>query len=152
MSPNEIWKPIKNYEGLYEVSTLGRVKSLPRLKINNRGKQLTKEKILKGNDFNKGYLKVPLTDNNHVKKYFLIHRLVAETFVDNDNPKEKTQVNHIDGNKKNNCVDNLEWCTRSYNLQHAYDNGFKPTLKKLCVEIDYLHDEVNKLKEQISKV
>lgn len=152
MSLNEVWKPIKNYEGLYEVSNFGRVKSMPRLKINHGGKQLTKEKILKGNDFNKGYLKVPLTDNNHVRKYFLIHRLVAEAFIINDNPKEKTDVNHIDGNKKNNCVNNLEWCTRSYNLHHAYENGLRPTVKELCIEIENLRNEVNEIKKQINKV
>ena len=141
---NEEWKSIKGYEGLYEISNLGNVKSLSRMKINNRGYQKTKERIAKPVKHNSEYYRVSLTNNNHERKYFSIHRLVAEAFL--PNPDNLPQVNHKDGNKTNNKVENLEWCSRSYNLQHAYDNGLKPTLKKLCIEIDKLKKEVESIK------
>ena len=146
----EIWKPIKNFEGMYEVSNLGRVKSLPRLKINNRGKQLTKERIMKPHDFNAGYYKVPLTDKKHNKKYYLVHRLVAQAFIPNlDN---LPQVNHIDGDKSNNCVDNLEWCDRPYNIRHAYKMGLNPSRKKMIEYINSLEDRIEKIEKIIKSM
>lgn len=120
----EQWKPIKGYEGLYEVSNLGRVKSLP--KYHNCGKQgyMQSEKNLKQIKQNSGYLCVCIYKNGIGKKY-LIHRLVAETFI--PNPENKTQVNHLDGNKENNCIDNLEWVTQKENIQHAYKTGLHNT-------------------------
>lgn len=106
----EEWKPIKGYEGLYEVSNMGRVKSL----------HTSQGIILKQyTDYYK-YMKVTLNKNG-THKTKLVHRLVAITFIRNPNNYEV--VNHKDGNKKNNTVDNLEWCTRSYNTKHAYHNG-----------------------------
>lgn len=99
---NEIWKDIKEYEGLYQVSNLGRIKSL----------KFGKEKILKPINHTGGYLCVDLSKNNK-RLYVKIHRLVAEAFI--PNPENLLQVNHKDENKKNNCVDNLEWCTPQYN-------------------------------------
>jgi hypothetical protein len=147
MKSNEIWKPIKGFEGLYEVSNTGLVKALPRWKINNRGKQLTKEKLLKFNDFSTDYLRVPLTDKNHIKKYYLVHRLVAMTFIPNEN--DLPQVNHIDGNKLNNNVEYLEWCTRQDNIKHAYKMGLNPSRKKIIEYIDSLEDRVEKLEQKI---
>ena len=144
---NEVWKPIKGYEGIYEISNLGNVKALPRIKVNNRGYQKMKERIAKPSKQNSEYFRVSLTNNNHQRKYYSIHRLVAEAFL--PNPNNLPQVNHKDGNKENNNVNNLEWCTRSYNLQHAYDNGLKPTLRKLCIEIDKLRDEIEQIKNSI---
>ena len=108
----EIWKDIKGYEGLYQVSNLGRVKSL--------NGYHRKEIILKLRNNLYGYLTIGLSKNNISKRY-KVHRLVAETFIPNPNNYE--QVNHKDGNKLNNCIDNLEWCNRSYNMKHAYDNN-----------------------------
>ena len=109
----EIWKDIEGYEGLYQVSNLGKVKSL---NYNKTGK----EKELRFNNNGTGYIQVGLTKNKEHKK-FLVHRLVAKTFIPNiDN---KTFINHIDGNKKNNDVNNLEWCTKSENQLHAYRTG-----------------------------
>ena len=147
MKSNEIWKPIKGFEGLYEVSNTGLVKALPRLKVNNRCKQLTKEKLLKFNDFSTDYLRVPLTDKNHIKKYYLVHRLVAMTFIPNE--KDLPQVNHIDGNKLNNNVENLEWCTREDNIKHAYKMGLNPSRKKIIEYVDSLEDRIDKLEKKV---
>ncbi len=104
----EIWKDIKDFEGLYQISNFGRVKSLKTGKIL---KQTIKEN---------GYLQIGLYKNNK-KYYFLVHRLVTEAFI--DNPNNYPQVNHISGIKSENNVDNLEWCNASQNGKHAYDNN-----------------------------
>ena len=96
----EIWKDIPGYEGLYQVSNLGRVKSLGR------------EVLLKPMHNKKGYLLVALY-KNHIRKFKFIHRLVAQTFL--SNPNNLPQVNHKDENKENNCVNNLEFCDNKYN-------------------------------------
>ena len=111
----EIWKDIKGYERLYQVSNLGKIKSLNY----NHTKE---EKIRKLDKSNKGYLSILLCNNNGKKKYN-VHRLVAEAFI--PNPDNLPQVNHIDGNKENNQVNNLEWCTNGYNEAHAYKLGLK---------------------------
>lgn len=121
---NEIWKDIKGYEGYYQVSNLGNVKSLNR-KVNVYENDCIKkrplqEKLIAKTKDKKGYIRVSLSKGyNH--KCPLLHRLVAETFI--PNPNDKPQVNHIDGNKSNNCVDNLEWVTNKENTQHAVKNG-----------------------------
>ena len=108
----EIWKPIKGYEGLYEVSSLGRVKSLQRIDNNNHS---LKEKIMiQHNKY--GYQTICLSKHGK-HQYFRVHRLVAQAFI--PNPNNYTIVNHIDENKQNNCVDNLEWCTQKYNVNHG---------------------------------
>lgn len=143
----EIWEDIKGYEGLYQVSNLGRVKALDRYKINNGGKHLVKEHIMKPNTHGTcDYHRVGLTDNNGTRKYHTIHKLVATAFIENNN--NHREINHKDGNKHNNCVDNLEWCTRSYNIRHAYDNGLRVTIKDLVNEIDKLNKRIEKLENE----
>lgn len=113
----EIWKDIKNYEGFYQVSNLGNVRSLDRyVNYKKIGKQYIKGKNLKPNNVS-GYYQVLLM-NNGKKAYKKVHRLVAETFI--PNPDNKPQVNHIDGNKLNNNVENLEWNTVSENILHSF--------------------------------
>lgn len=114
----EIWKDVVGYEGLYQVSNLGRIKSLPKLCINgNGGKYYTKEKILKPQYGSNGrtYTHVCLRKDGktHIKE---IHRIVAIAFI--PNPLNLPQVNHRDENPSNNTVSNLEWCDGFYN--HNY--------------------------------
>lgn len=119
----EIWMPIKNYESYYEVSNLGRIRSLDRIVKN--GKTTTrfqKGRVLshRVNTKRFGYCEVSLRVNK-VEKRFKVHRLVAEAFIPNiDN---KPFVNHIDGNKENNSVSNLEWCTDKENKKHGWGAG-----------------------------
>lgn len=119
----EIWKDIKGYEGFFMVSNLGRVKRVPRISINKWSTEtFLKEKILNPTLSYKGYPTVTLRkEKNKDHKTFFVHRLVANHFL--GNPENKQQINHIDGNKKNNKVDNLEFCTQSENIKHAYKIG-----------------------------
>lgn len=113
----EVWKDIKDYEGLYQVSNLGRVKSLKRKVYAGRGRMRWQcEKILSNNKTNgNGYKIVSLSkDNKGQNKY--IHRLVAEAFI--LNPNNYKYINHKDENKGNNYVDNLEFCTAQYNIRY----------------------------------
>ena len=110
----EIWKDIKGYEKLYQVSNLGRVRSFPR-KYANYGNEI---KILKGLN-NRGYLRVSLSKNGKCKM-FSIHRLVAEAFI--PNPNNYSCVNHKDENPSNNNVKNLEWCSINYNCNYGNRN------------------------------
>lgn len=119
----EKWKPVKGYEGLYEVSSLGRIKSLSKRVDSGKCHRSYPEKILKPGKDSKGYLRVVLSDYNHKSHTYKLHRLVAEAFI--PNPKKLPEVNHIDGNKANDSVDNLEWIGRSDNLKHAYKNALK---------------------------
>jgi hypothetical protein len=119
----EIWKPVPNYEGFYEVSNLGRFRSLDGYRKCRAGKLAKKKgQIIKQGKYPNGYMQVHFKVNG-IDKCFLSHRIVADVFVENDNPKLKTIVNHIDGNKYNNNISNLEWVTYSENQKHAYKNG-----------------------------
>lgn len=113
----EIWKDIVGYEGLYKVSNLGYVKSINRTTSHNR---ILKGKLLKMIVDKDNYFEVSLCKNNK-KKNYRVHRLVAETFI--SNPDNLPQVNHIDGNKQNNNVCNLEWVTCKQNIQHSFKMG-----------------------------
>lgn len=118
----EIWKDITEYKGLYQISNFGRVKSLERVVIFKDGRKKTiPERILKQGKCKNGYLLVCLWKNNKVK-YFTVHKLVALTFLENDNPTEKTQVNHLDENKENNHVSNLKWVTPKENNNYGTRN------------------------------
>lgn len=112
MIEQEIWKNIKNYEGLYKISNLGRVKSLPKY----AGRSYRKEKILKTYLDKNGYVKVILCKNNRTR-FLSIHRLLAEAFI--PNPNDYPQINHKDENKQNNSLNNLEWCTCKYNINYG---------------------------------
>lgn len=106
----EIWKPIEGFEGKYEISNLGRVYSIPR--------NGTYGCIMRPYTDKDGYLNVSLAcgvGKQRKSKKFRVHRLVAMAFIPNDDPMGKPLVNHLDFNRQNNCVDNLEWCDYSKN-------------------------------------
>lgn len=113
----EIWKDIQGYEGIYQISNLGRVKSLSRIIFRGRGKHITKDVIIKIYVNNTGYYGVNLNVNK-THKSFLLHRLIAKAFI--PNPNNYPCINHIDGNPLNYSISNLEWCTYSQNTTHAY--------------------------------
>ena len=123
----EIWKDIEGYEGLYQVSNLGRVRSLDKpmvvygfqkIPINT----IRKGKVLSPRLSQDGYEKVSLTKDKKPNNLF-VHRLVAKAFISNDD--DCKEVNHIDGNKRNNEVSNLEWCTHLENMQHCFKNSLR---------------------------
>lgn len=118
----EIWKEIDGYNGKYYVSNLGQVKSYAQDKING--------KIIKGFHDYKGYYKVSLLDNKNNPKVWFVHRLVAIGFI--PNPKNLPSVNHIDENKNNNCVNNLEWCTFGYNTNYGTRTMRASEANKCC--------------------
>lgn len=123
---HEIWKPVIGYEGLYEVSNFGRVKSLDRVQVRSNGKVICEHHI-------KGQILKPAMTGKLPRRYptvcicgkgHKVHRLVAEAFI--PNPNNLPQVNHIDGNKENNRIDNLEWCDNRHNVLHAIETGLFP--------------------------
>ena len=125
----EIWKPVKGYEEYYEISSYGRLKRLARTwvsGIHGNAKNRRKETITQGNKNNYGYMSFDLCKDGKSKKT-KIHRLVAQHHL--PNPNNHKVVNHIDGDKSNNHVSNLEWCSHKTNNEHAYINKLrKPKL------------------------
>lgn len=118
--PKRIWKDIQGFEGLYQVSNDGKVRSLDRIINYKDGRaRLEKGHKLKPHADKKGYTRVTLCKNNKCKPY-LVHRLVAMAFI--PNPNNWPQVNHKDENKTNNTVWNLEWCDRIYNCNYGTRN------------------------------
>lgn len=116
----EIWKDIPGFEEYYEASYSGQIRSKPRLSYNGRTFGQRVERIKKWNKVKGGYYQTPLCTPD-VKKPFYVHRLVASAWI--PNPDNKPFINHKDGDKGNNSVPNLEWCTRSENVLHAYRTG-----------------------------
>lgn len=117
----EVWRDVKWYEGFYKVSNLGRIKSVERrIKLRGSYERLYESKIMKCKVSKDGYYTIGLRMRGK-REWKRIHRLVAEAFI--ENPLGYEVVNHIDGNKLNNNVDNLEWCTIEYNNNHAKENG-----------------------------
>lgn len=137
MQEQEIWKDVVGYEGLYQVSNLGRVKSCAR-KI-DRGKYVEdRGDIIMSPFLNAhGYFTVMLSKRGK-KKQHRIHQMVARAFI--PNPENKEMINHIDCNTQNNRVENLEWCTNSENQLHAIAHGLK-------TDIGVNHN-LSKLKEE----
>jgi hypothetical protein len=116
---NEKWKDIAGYEGHYQISNHGRVKSLDRIAYNGQSDHLLKGRILSSRKSMAGYNTVQLWKNNK-GKIQLVHRLLAIHFILNPNPEIFDQVNHLDGNRANNNLSNLEWANNSTNQLHRY--------------------------------
>lgn len=126
----ETWKPVKSYEGYYEVSNLGRVRSVERtILIKNNQYRKYKSVMLKPTLDTHGYMSVSLVRDNKAKTH-TIYRLMAEAFI--PNPDNLPCVNHKDGNKLNDDIFNLEWCTYSENIKHAYKNHLKRSGEQHC--------------------
>lgn len=124
----EVWKDIKNYEGLYQVSNFGNVRNV---KTN---------KILKCSSDKLGYLRVYLYKNKK-RKTEMLHRLIASTFI--PNPQNKPIINHINGCKNCNEISNLEWVTAKENSIHAVNNNLIKTIPVICVETNEMFKGVN---------
>lgn len=126
----EIWKDISEYVGLYQVSNMGNVRSLQREEFKcAQGYRVRRGVLLKLSKDQKGYLMVNLYKDGKGNTR-RVHRLVAEAFI--DNPKCLPEINHIDEDKKNNAVSNLEWCTSSYNKRYGNGNTSRSkTLKEI---------------------
>lgn len=140
---SEVWMPIPGYEGSYEASSLGRIRSLTRFvnhapSSTSRGfKRVYVGRILSQYKTRNGYIAVRLSNGKSAKTVH-VHRLICQAFL----PMKAglTVVNHKDGDKTNNRLDNLEWCTPSRNMQHAIDNGLKPVLRGSEVGGSVLND------------
>ena len=122
-------KEIRGYEGIYEVDETGTVYKINRRKNGSGFKTVKSQRLLPN-----GYYAVNLWKNNK-REDFYIHRLLAEHFIENPNPKIFDCVNHIDGIKTNNALENLEWCTKTYNTKHAREHGLCHD-EKPCIRIE----------------
>jgi hypothetical protein len=126
----EIWKDIPGWEGYYQASNLGRIRSLDRIVTHSLGgDKMLKSMIMKQRLFKCGYYYVGLQKEGKTQKMCRVHRLIAKAF--HPNPQNKPEVNHDDGNKLNNCEWNLEWATRKENAIHSHATGLqKPSEKQ----------------------
>ena len=151
----ELWKPVVDYEGLYEVSNYGRIRSLDKHanQTNTGPRRINRTtfyhgKILKPFTFSKtGYLGIELNHNSIAKKH-LVHRLVAAAFI--PNPNNLPQVNHKDENKSNNHVDNLEWCTRQYN--NAYGTARQRQAATLFKGVIQINKDTGKIIQEFCSI
>lgn len=129
----EIWKDIIGYYGVYKINNFGEIKSLERMKWNHSKKQLIQERIMK-QYMSVGYYKVDLSLNDKRERYF-VHRLLAQAFI--NNPNNKLQVNHINGIKTDNRLENLEWVSPSENVRHAFNIGLIKINAKRILQMDF---------------
>lgn len=145
----EIWKDIKGYKGLYQISNLGRVKSLSRKVRQRYGYRKIKESIMAASEKENGYLVVRLS-NKGQHKMFYIHRLVGIYFV--PNPHNKPDINHKKSNKKDNRWFRLEWATKSENLIHSFKSGtHKPMTGRISPAAKLTDRKVMNIKTRYAK-
>lgn len=148
----EIWKDIPGYEGYYQVSNMGRVKSLERIVHYKPGSKsdnyhnchIVRERILLQHVGNHGYYVVTLAKGSKVK-LASVHRLIAIAFITNPDPNTMKDINHKDGCRTNNDINNLEWCTRQYNVLHGYrSNKHLPNNRKdvMCVDTGEVYNSI----------
>jgi len=148
---NELWMDISGYVGIYQISSRGRVKRLSTIiHRESQGDFIGKEMIMKAHVTPKGYARIRLQTNN-IGKNFFIHSLVANAFLPSP-PNDRYQVNHKNGRKLENYIENLEWLTPSENLQHAYDTGLAtPNVKYVvqCNELDFITFGTEKMEKEL---
>lgn len=142
----EIWRDIDGFEN-YQISNLGRIKSKERIVSNSCRAYVKKEEILKTHIMKSGYLAIVLRDKEQKKHLLKIHRLIAEIFI--PNPNNYTQVNHIDGDKTNCDIENLEWSTPQQNTRHAMKNGLRRRYTGRNVQKIY---QINAETKEVEKV
>jgi hypothetical protein len=151
----EIWKSVKGYEGFYEVSNLGRVRTIARIaiglsKLKNPRKTPVKAKIKKSRINQSGYVTVALVRNN-VSAVTYLHRIIATAFI--SNPKGYKIINHKNGIKSDNRIENLEWCTSGYNNQHAINTRLrKPARAQIDEKMAYKIREMRSQKLTYEKI
>ena len=151
----EIWRDVYGYEGFYQVSNCGNVRSVSRTvqRLNNSDLTL-RGRVCSQTLSDKGYLTVGLCRDNRIKRVY-VHKLVAIAFV--DNPNNLTEINHIDENPLNNRVDNLEWCTQSENEQHSHSilgntmKGKTYPKKVKCLDTGIIYKSMLTLIKEIGK-
>ena len=149
----EIWKPVVGYEGFYEVSSYGRVRSVDHYAntgIRHSKKRFVAGHILKLHEKRNGYLAVDLSKENHVTTV-AVHRLVAMAFLEKQ--EHHTQVNHINCDKRDNRVENLEWCTAEENRKHAHNHDlyYNPHKKAVrCKQTQQVFDSSYKAAEWVN--
>lgn len=144
----EIWKDINEYEGLYQISNTGRVKSLERMaKIRWDGKYRTIPEKIKTPNCRSGYLRVGLSKDGK-NKIYSVHRLVAEAFI--PNPHNKPYINHKNGVKIDNRVSNLEWCTHSENKKHSFATGLENNIGENHPRSKFTDEDIRTIKTRLS--
>lgn len=141
----EVWKEVNGYEGIYEVSSQGRIKSVKGKTTHSKkhGIRVWEERVLKQKTDRLGYKRVTLWKDKKPKD-FLVHRLVAFAFL--EKPEGKDLINHKDCNVANNFVENIEWCNHAENLLHAYIHG----LNRSCKEIKLKNKQTGEIHTFIS--
>lgn len=154
----EIWKDVEGYEGLYQISNLGRIKNYEKIRSigKTKNKKIYPEGIMKQSKSNKSYFYI-IFSKNGIDRTFTVHRLVAKHFI--ENTSNLPCVNHIDSNKANNNASNLEWVTYSYNSKHAFLNGNQPGAynslnNPKCIRVKNLNNNeiYNSIKEASCKL
>ena len=139
----EQWKDIKGYEGLYRISTNGRVLALERIIYSNHtpSRKITLKQMIMSLSMNTGYHRVSLTDRDGKNKSFYVHRLMAVAFI--PNPLNRNEINHKNGIRGDNTLSNIEWCTHSENIQHAVRTGLQPLNNKAVYKLSTTNDKLN---------
>ena len=148
----EEWKPIEGYEGYYEISTFGRIKSLPRyvIKDNKGNKALKKGKIIKPLKGGTTPYEIVGLHKEGTRTNYFVHRLVAKAFIPNDDPLNKPLINHKNEMKNDNWVDNLEWVSHQYNS--VYGNAIPKRIKKVVKPVIKLDKTTNEVIEYYSSL
>lgn len=142
----ELWKGIRGYEGLYEVSSKGRIRSLDRIVYQGEKPRHIKGRLIKGWNNGSGYFVVSLCKLGQRKVHY-IHRLVADHFL--ENPHNMPEVNHIDYDKSNNNLDNLEWVSRLDNIKHSVIHMYKPHQSSTNTGCSYITKRKNTNKYRV---